>query len=594
MQRTMIGALGAAVALAAGMAQSAPPPKPAVQAVAIVGATVFDGTGAAPHAATVVIVDGRIAAVGPKPAIPRGAKIIDAKGEALLPGFIDVHTHWTPGGVPATTPQIANAYLASGVTTTDDFNSSPEAFAARRQWLSMLAAPHVNMTARMSVPGGHGADWADRTTAKWLQGPEDARVQLRAVLAYKPDLVKGFQDGWRYGSGADNNSMDQATLSALVDEAHRNQLKVLTHTVTVARGKEAARAKVDVIAHSLQDAEVDQETVDLMKANGTAYAPTLAVYEPVKPGQKAPPETDPRLRVSRAKFANALHNVKRLADAGVTIALGTDAGMPGTPHGPSTLREMELLVQAGLTPAQALLAGTANSARVIGLGDDRGTIEPGKRADLVLLTGTPWTDIADVRKTDRVFVDGRLVYGPGAVVPAANSQTSLPPTPAAAKIDDFERPDGRTSVDTLRIEDFDRGSARSTEVSQVVTRGTGDHALLVTAAFATKSDPYAGVALPLNRGSLQPADARAFQGVTLDVRGAEGTVLVTVTTLSGRWTAKVPVGDGWKTVKAPFADLKPEGGRGVWRGDDLLEVGVVAGGAAGRATWMEVDNVGFY
>jgi imidazolonepropionase-like amidohydrolase len=99
--------------------------------VAIMGATVFDATGAAPHLANVVIRDGRIAEVGPTVKAPRGAQVIDAKGEALLPGFFDLHTHWTPGGIPATTPQIATAYVSSGVTTVNDFNAAPESFAPR-------------------------------------------------------------------------------------------------------------------------------------------------------------------------------------------------------------------------------------------------------------------------------------------------------------------------------------------------------------------------------------------------------------------------------------------------------------------------------
>jgi imidazolonepropionase-like amidohydrolase len=208
------------------------------------------------------------------------------------------------------------------------------------------------------------------------------------VMAYQPDMVKGFHDGWRYGSGADNVSIDETTLTGLASEAHKFHKKLLTHTVTVERGEEAARAGVDVVAHSLQDAEITQKTVDLFKAHGTAYAPTLAVYEPVKPGQP-PRKDDTGLKASLVRFDHAFHNLKRFHDAGVLIALGTDAGMPGTPHGTSTLHEMELMVKAGLTPTDALLAGTANSAKAIGLIEDRGTIEKGKRADLVLIKGTP-------------------------------------------------------------------------------------------------------------------------------------------------------------------------------------------------------------
>src|SRR5690606_12077218 len=132
--------------------------------------------------------------------------------------------------------------------------------------------------------------------------------------------IKAFMDGWRYGASADNTSMDEGTLTALVDEAHRNNLKVLTHTVTVERGQIAARAKVDVIAHSLQDREIDQQTIDLIKASGTAYAPTLAVYDPNK-GEGAGTTPEARKR-SEIKFGYALHNAKALHDAGVVVALG--------------------------------------------------------------------------------------------------------------------------------------------------------------------------------------------------------------------------------------------------------------------------------
>jgi adenine deaminase len=117
----MKATLATALALGtSGLASAAPRE---AGTLAIVGATIFDGTGAAPHAATVIVTDGRIADVGPNLAIPRGAKVIQAKGEALLPGFFDVHTHWV--GQPATTPQIATAYISAGVTTTNDFNAAP-------------------------------------------------------------------------------------------------------------------------------------------------------------------------------------------------------------------------------------------------------------------------------------------------------------------------------------------------------------------------------------------------------------------------------------------------------------------------------------
>ncbi len=596
LSRLAIG-LGALTALgAAGPLWAAPASGPVT---AIVDATVFDGTGAAPRVATVIIRDGRIAEVGPGLKPPRGAVVVPAKGKALLPGFFDLHTHWTPGGAPAVAPRIAAAYVAAGVTTVNDFHQPPEAYAPRRRWLEGLTTPHVNFTARMSTPGGHGADWADVATTKWVSTAEAARAEVRALLPYKPDAIKAFADGWRYGSSPDNTSMDYWTLSALADEAHKAGLKVLTHTVTVDRGKVAARAKVDVIAHSLQDREVDDEVVALMKANGTVYAPTLAVYEPVKPGQPQPANRDdPRVQQSFRKFGYALHNVKALHDAGVPIAVGTDAGMPGTPHGVATLREMELLVQAGLTPTQALVAGTANSARAMNAIADRGTIEKGKRADLVLVAGEPWANIADVRKTERVFIDGRPVFGPGAKPTPADGQTSMPAIKVAALIDDFEGAPGRTRLDTLRLDDMDGGHDRTVQVSQVAIRQGSDRALLLAARMATKEAPSAGVILPLSRGSVEPVDARGFKGIRFDVRGDGGAYAVTVNTQSGRWRAPVTAGAEWTTVEIPFSSLTRAPGRGgsdaPWTGADLLDVGFSGGRAAGERLWLQIDNVTFF
>jgi imidazolonepropionase-like amidohydrolase len=569
------------------------------ETIAIVGATVFDATGAAPRVANVLIRDGRIAAVGADVAAPVGSTTIDGRGKALTPGFFDLHTHWTPNGTPNQTPAIATAYVQAGVTTLNDFHQPPEAFAPRRRWLSQLASPHVNLTARMSTPGGHGADWADTATTKWVNTPDAARKAVRDLLPYEPDLIKAFADGWRYGFSADNTSMDVGTLSALVDEAHKNDLKVVTHTVTVERGKVAARAKVDVIVHSLQDRPVDQETIDLMLASGTAYAPTLAVYEPVKPGQSPPDDlNNPRFVQSNAKFQYALQNTKAFHDAGILIALGTDAGMPGTLHGFSTLHEMELMVQAGLTPVEALMVGTANSARAMGVLDDRGTIEVGKRADLVLLDGAPWTNISDVRKTERVFIDGRQVVGPGIELPAANAIMTMPATPAQALIDDFQGEPGRTRLDTLRVQDTDGGMDRSVLVSLVAPEPDGNQALRLSARMSVKEDPHAGVILPLSRGSLQPVDARAFKGLSYALRGDGGDYKVMVRTLGGWWEAEVKAGTEWTKVQTPFSDLRPaadwRGDETPWTGADLLEVQFGGGRAAGETLWLEVDDVAFY
>src|SRR5690606_38591645 len=215
--RLVAVACAAVVGLGGGTADPASP-------LLIVGATIFDATGAAPFQGDVLVRDGRIAQVAPTIRAPSGATVVDARGKALLPGFFDLHTHWTPGGSPAATPSIAHAYVTAGVTTVNDFHQPPEAFEPRRRWLANLVSPHVNLTARMSTPGGHGADWADQNTTRWVDTPAGARAGVEAVAAYSPDLIKAFADGWRYGVSADNTSMDEEVLRALVETARQRGL----------------------------------------------------------------------------------------------------------------------------------------------------------------------------------------------------------------------------------------------------------------------------------------------------------------------------------------------------------------------------------
>lgn len=573
------------------------PAAASAQRFAIVGAEVFDGTGAAPKVATVVVKDGLIESVTPGSKAPKGVTQIKGAGLALLPGLYDVHTHYTPSGSPASPPQISAAYIASGVTTVNDFHQQPESYAARRAWYEGLPGPHVRFAARMSTPGGHGADWADINTTRWANTPYAAKANVEAVVPYKPDFIKAFTDGWRYGSGIDNTSMDLPTLTSLVKTAHENNLEVVTHTVTVERGKIAAKAGVDVIVHSLQDFPIDAETIELMK-KGTAYAPTLAVYEPVKPGQ-TPPADKAALKLRTDKFQIALDNVKKLSDAGILIAVGTDAGMPGTPHGSSTLRELELLVQAGLTPVQALTAGTSGSAKAMGL-KDRGVIAPGMKADLVLVKGKPWAAISDIRNVQRTFVDGKTVFGPGAPKPVER------PTPAAIalaspQIVDFEKADGRTNAGSLIITDGDGGVDRSVQVMAVADGEGGGHFLDITAKMAQRADPETQVVIPLTPGSVVPVDVRKFTGIRFDARG-KGDYEVGVTASGTPWTGKFDTKATWGKISVPFSAFKPELRRGegaatkdsTWAGDDVTDVRFTISRPGGVTTWLEIDNVELY
>ncbi len=222
--------------------------------------------------------------------------------------------------------------------------------------------------------------------------PREARNARCRIAPYRPDLLKVFTDGWRYGVDPDMTSMDGETPRALVDEAHRHGLRVISHTVTVRRAREAARAGVDIIGHGIGDGVLDAETLGLMLSNGTGYVQTLAVYEPR--GDKVHP-------ARQRRWAHLMANCSLARQAGVLAGAGTDAGMPGTPHGESSLHELELMVRCGFSPLEAITAATSRSAALLGLGD-RGVIEPGRLADLVLVEGRPHERIEDLRRIRRV------------------------------------------------------------------------------------------------------------------------------------------------------------------------------------------------
>ena len=594
--------------------------------ILIRGARVIDGTGSPARVATVVVIGTRIAGFGQETAPPPpGARIIDATGQTLLPGLFDLHTHLTASaatGVAGDWGKNLKAYLACGVTTVNDYATYSELFWPMRQLLATgtLMGPRINMAVRMSTTGGHGTEggWGDFMTLT-VNTPEQARAQTKRALAFKPDVIKVFTDGWRYGTAPNLTSMNYETLSAIVEEAHAGGVKVFTHTVTLAGAKIAARAGVDVLVHGIGDADVDAELIEIMKARGTVYVSTLAVYE-FKGGTERParlagllePDVKATLRPAAQgagtpeppaarldRWQHLTGNVRKLFEAGIPVAVGTDAGMPGTFHGYATLREMELLVKSGLTPMQALTAGTSVSARALGVLGERGTIAPGKLADLILVDGRPDEQITDLQKTRRVFLGGSE-QTPEDLEKAIQSpeMTPLASRPIPPQVDDMERTDGRTMLNTLRVNGTDAGIDHSAMLFQPVVRGGNDHALLIQAALADKDRPWVRVEMPLTVGAFELADVSRYTGLSFDVRGeAAARLLVQTYGVRGSdaWAAAfIPSGE-WQTVKMPFTALKRRAENApVWSGKDTRALWFELSGPPGTKAWMELDNVQFY
>ncbi|MFE0632543.1 amidohydrolase family protein [Streptomyces sp. NPDC058864] len=390
------------------------------EATAIVNARVFDGTRLRDWT-SVRFADGIITDCATGPTSRDGDEVVDAAGGTILPGLIDSHMHLMPGAL--------QQELTFGVTTALDMFSPPDVMAVAKRQAG--ARPDVADVRSAGVgataPGGHpSAMYAPFPT---LTGPEQAEQFVADRVAEGSDHVKIFGPSGTAGPWA-APSLDPATITALTRAAHGRGLVVVAHVNSVSGVREVVSAGIDVIAHVPVDGELDSALTERIAEAGIAVDPTLATVENVlgEPGGAAV-AADPRLAGSLGDvqvrrltsgtsgrhgrrmppYSRAEENVGRLVDAGVTILAGTDAPNPGTVFGASLHRELELLSRCGMTSAQALNAATAAPARKFGL-TDRGHVAPGLRADLVLVSGDPLTDITASRSIARIWRAGVLCH----------------------------------------------------------------------------------------------------------------------------------------------------------------------------------------
>jgi imidazolonepropionase-like amidohydrolase len=428
-RRWAIGA-SAALILTGWTFQPAAAQAPAGSSVALTGARIIDGTGAAPiENATIVMTNGRIAAVGPSASVtvPAGATRIDMRGKTILPGLINAHGHVTVDDntrlpVREHMMQVLQAYSDYGVTAvvslgSSNLESETEGFRIRDEQMAGVPDRTRLITAGMNAIG---------------KTPEEARASVARLAAVKADLIK-------YHINGRPDDMTPDIYGALVDEAKKYNFTTAVHIFYQKDAKLAIQKGTDILAHSVRDQDVDQELIDLMKRNNVAYIPTLTrdlsvfVYE-TEPAFWQEPffkkglyryQTevdilkDPKLQMEtrnsqaaqniKTALQQANENLKTLQDAGITIAMGTDTASPndlGRWPGYFEHVELEMMVRAGLTPMQALVAATGNAAKVMHL-DDLGMLAPGKAADLLVLNANPLDNIRNTREIDSVWIAGR-------------------------------------------------------------------------------------------------------------------------------------------------------------------------------------------
>jgi len=431
--------------------------------IALTHARVIDGTGAAPREdATLIIRDGSIASIADRPAaIPAGAMTIDLAGRTIVPGLVMMHEHlyYTtgPGVYGQLGASFSRLYLAGGVTTMrtgGNVNGIMDINLARRIAAGELPGPDIDAT--MPYVNGPSTFLQMHT----LKTSDDARRHVDYWADQGATSVKAYMQ------------VSREVLRAAIDQAHKRGLKVTGHLCSVTYA-EAVDAGIDDLEHGflaatdfVADKQPDvcpgqgrgQQSIASLDANSdpfkrlvkkmvdahVALTSTLTVFETLTPKRPLPPgldvltpELDQAFRraydraqqneqsIYAALFPKAMALERAFVQAGGLLIAGTDpTGAGGVVPGFADQRQIELLVEAGFTPLQAISIGTLNGAKYLGRDARIGSIAPGKQADLVVVAGDPSQSIADIRRVETVFKHG-VGYDPAKLIESVKGHVGI-------------------------------------------------------------------------------------------------------------------------------------------------------------------------
>src|SRR5216117_3348012 len=430
------------------------------QTIALKAARLFDGKSNALLQNAVVIVQGdKIVDAGSNLPIPSGAQVIDLGDATLAPGFMDAHTHLTADfsgnynerrlqqldlnvseqAIRATA--FARSTVEAGFTTVRDLGSR---FIASHEFVDVALRNSINKgvivgprmlvaTKGIGATGGHfdptggfrgflfgrDPDYTDGIA----DGPDEIRKAVRFEVKNGANVIKAAVSGGvlSLADEVDTPQFTPAEMAALVDESHRLRKKVAVHCHGDQAAREAIEAGVDSIEHG---SFMKTETLQLMKTKGTYLVPTLMETEYILSKiDSYPPALQAKARAAGAARSEMFRNAVKM---GVKIALGTDAGV--FPHGDNA-KEFALMVGLGMQPIDALRSGTSNDADLLGIGQAVGTLEKGKRADIVAMPGDPTADITATEHISFVMKDGKIIRNGPAT-----------PRTAAVRDDDLDLP----------------------------------------------------------------------------------------------------------------------------------------------------------
>src|SRR5437660_54571 len=431
---------------------------------ALTGATLVDGRGGPPVTnANVILRDGKIDCAGTAAQcpVPERVDVTDAHGMWITPGLIDAHVHFSQTGwadgrpdsidvrkahpyeqteaeLKAMPERYGRSYLCSGVTAVWDVGGYPWTLELHDQFENNTQVPHVLAAGPLLSTLDHWLNLPAERQFIVLNSEEAGRGGVRYLAAQGSKAIKVW---WIVNKDLPVEK-SEPFVAAAADEAHKHNLPLIVHATGLAEAKGALRSGANVLVHSVEDLPIDQEFIDLLKKKNAILIPTLTVldgYIRMYRGvvdRKAPAIDDPngcvdpstRARVAETatvdpslvsadrmaareqraqRFTQVTRaNLKKLIDASIPIATGTDAGNPLTLHGPAIYAEMEAMQASGMTPMQVIVSSTAIASRAMGLDKQIGTLEKGKDADLIVVAADPTKDIGALRKLKYVVRSG--------------------------------------------------------------------------------------------------------------------------------------------------------------------------------------------
>jgi len=396
--------------------------------------TLIDGTGGKPiQKSTVIIRGNRFEHVGSEISYPEDANVIDLHDLTVMPGLIDCHLHL--GGLTVDKPgkaigkvsfiDMASFFwdylrnyahrrrlaIENGVTTIRSAGDHYPHIIKLRDKIATgrLSGPRIFAPGpTITAPGGHpagtiykGNRYIIENAIRQIANVNNAREEVRRLAEGGVDCIKAIYsdiDPMNITHKVPKLSLN--VLEALANEAHRHNLRLMVHTGSPEEVMDSLRAGADSIEHGIlpgtDSTEFGDEIVSMMLDRGTYFVPTIAIAWAYKESYSE-------------VFSGLKKVVKKLHDAGINIAAGTDSGTPGVVIGKGLHKELELLVEAGLSPMEAIMAGTRNAADNLGRGNELGTVEKGKLADMIVVSGNPIEEIEKTRDIKMVVKDGVVV-----------------------------------------------------------------------------------------------------------------------------------------------------------------------------------------